>query len=744
MAKSLFFLIFGLLTLSWALHCPSPAQAQKPVSIAVIGPMSGKDAKSGQAMLDGVRLQVNRVNAQGGLQGRDIRLEIYDNKHDKALARKQARIIAKHTQCVAVIGHYYSSLSLEGGRIYRQAGIPAVTGSATAPAVTEGNDWYFRVISDNRLQGRLSALYLSGVLDLEPVSIVYEKDAYGRTLSRSFQSAALKLGLDIADVWGIDSLKDTVPQKLEEICTQLETNPRPQALYLALLDQEAAALIRQLRKRGLDIPILGGDSLGLGTFHKEVASHLQNPDTVGDYTHGIYATTYFIRDIANRKAQRFSRAFINEYGYEPDALSATNYDAAGILLKTLSQINLDRDTGRVRRRIRETLQGFNSPRTAYTGVTGSIYFDPQGNAVNPSPFGLYVRDTLVSAPVQLTPVLKPNRILDVQKRLASGDLLFFEDSLYYKTDVVYTGLDMNEILHIDQKNETFTADFYIWFRHTNPLDYNKIEFFNSDIQLSASHDPILDGTVDGMHYRAYRIKADFHEPFQFHNYPFDAQTLSIGLRHKERNRERLIFVADDIGMQRQEGSGLFQRLQEHGGFRGENKWNLRDILVYADIGIADSTLGNPRLFRGGSETGITYSRFNVVVEITRNAASYMVKNLVPLFFIFLLGYAMTFIFPEGPPFAARLNLGVILLLTTVSLSLMTANQLPNIGYLVTMDYLYFFVYFWLLLGILVTIGVRSAYLHGREALHGRLEWIIRILQPILLVMMCVYIVWKYV
>jgi hypothetical protein len=93
---------------------------------------------------------------------------------------------------------------------------------------------------------------------------------------------------------------------------------------------------------------------------------------------------------------------------------------------------------------------------------------------------------------------------------------------------------------------------------------------------------------------------------------------------------------------------------------------------------------------------------------------------------------MTFIFPEPPPFAARLNLGVILLLTTVSLSLMTSNQLPDIGYLVAMDYLYFFVYFWLLVGIVITIAVRSAFYTGRLVLMKRLELFVRIFQPFLL------------
>jgi len=729
-----FFLVF---------HPRSSARARPSVSMAVVGPMSGKDAKSGRAMVEGVRMRVREINARGGVQGREVKVRVYDNRHDKDLALEKARAIAEESECVAVVGHYYSSLSLVGGEIYEKHGIPAVTGSAAAPAVTEGNPWYFRVISDNRLQGKLSALYLSGVLNRSPVSIVYEDDAYGRTLMGSFRAAAGELGLEIEHVWRIDSLEDDVPRKLDAIGARLESGSRSRALYLASLDRESAALVHRVRKAGLDIPVLGGDSLGLGTFPREMGLYAGGPENAGDYTNGIYATTYFIRDIANRKAQRFSRDFVRLYGREPDALAATNYDAAGIVLKSLARVDLDAGIDGVRRQLRDALRSHSSPDRAYTGVTGHIYFDAQGNAFNPSPLGLYVRDTLVSAPVQLTPVLKPYKILDAEKQIREGNLLSFQNTLYYKTNVVYTGIDINEILHIDQKSKNFTADFYIWFRHKKPLDYSKIEFFNSDLQLNGSFDPMMEATVDGMSYRSYRIKTKFQESFQFHNYPFDSQTLSIRLRHKSLNRERLIFVADDIGMQRHRGSTLLKRIQEHSGFKGENKWKLEDMMAYADIGVADSTLGNPRLFHSGAETGITYSRFNVVTEIKRDATSYIFKNMVPLFFIFLLGYAMSFIFPEGPPFAARLNLGVILLLTTVSLRLMTANQLPNIGYLVAVDYVYFFVYFWLLLGILITIAVRRSNFHGHEELQFKLERSVRILQPVLLLLMLACIAWIY-
>jgi branched-chain amino acid transport system substrate-binding protein len=471
-----------------------------------------------------------------------------------------------------------------------------------------------------------------------------------------------------------------------------------------------------------------------------VASRIDESAEVSEYIDGIYTTTYFIRDVANKKAQKFYKDYVDQYGSKPDALAATSYDAAGVILRALGETHLDSELSVVRKTLRDVLQSYDSVQKSYHGVTGRIYFDAKGDAFNPSPFGYYERDNLVSAPIQLTPVHNPERIIDVQKRMQEDKLLSFRNTLYYKTDVVYTGLDINEITHIDQKDEEFKADFYIWFRHKTPLDFSQIEFFNSDLNLG-QEDTLRVTHVDGMSYRVYRVKTTFHEPFQFHQYPFDSQTLRIRLRHKAFDREHLIFVADDIGMQRHQGSNILRRLKEHSGFSGENKWILQDVLTYTDIVMADSTLGNPRLFRSDAETGITYSRFNVVTEIKRNAASYVFKNTIPLFFIFLLGYSMTFIFPEGPPFAARLNLGIILLLTTVSLNMITSDQLPNIGYLVTMDYVYYFTYFWLLLGILVTIAVRAAFFFDRNVLQRRLEIGIRILHPVLILLMLFGVAW---
>jgi ABC-type branched-subunit amino acid transport system substrate-binding protein len=161
-----------------------------------------------------------------------------------------------------VIGHYYSSISLEGGKIYKEYGIPAVTASATAPEVTEGNDWYFRVVPDTNLQGKFSALYIKNILEQEAVYIVFEQDAYGTTLQRSFERASRDSGLHIKNIRSVDSEIDDVDRIFDAITHELRLDPNSGALFVALQDYEAAKLVRSIRDAGIDLAIMGGDAKG--------------------------------------------------------------------------------------------------------------------------------------------------------------------------------------------------------------------------------------------------------------------------------------------------------------------------------------------------------------------------------------------------------------------------------------------------------------------------------------------------
>ena len=101
----------------------------EPIRIAFASSLSGPSASAGEESLVATQLAIDEVNAKGGVNGRPIELVPFDDASNPAVARANAQAIAD-SPCVAVLGHYLSSASLAAGPAYKDARIPALTGSA--------------------------------------------------------------------------------------------------------------------------------------------------------------------------------------------------------------------------------------------------------------------------------------------------------------------------------------------------------------------------------------------------------------------------------------------------------------------------------------------------------------------------------------------------------------------------------------------------------------------------------------
>jgi ABC-type branched-subunit amino acid transport system substrate-binding protein len=94
--------------------------------------LSGPLAHRGKEALDAVNLYFDEVNRQGGVRGHPLQVIPYDDADQPEIATAKAREVAA-SQALVVIGHLTSPASLAGGKIYREASIPAITAFATVP-----------------------------------------------------------------------------------------------------------------------------------------------------------------------------------------------------------------------------------------------------------------------------------------------------------------------------------------------------------------------------------------------------------------------------------------------------------------------------------------------------------------------------------------------------------------------------------------------------------------------------------
>ena len=111
-----------------------------------------------------IELVLDEVNAAGGVNGRRVELSVHDDANDPERAVALAQELADDSRTIAVIGHNTSACSIAAGQVYAETGLPAVSSAATSNSVTAGNPWYFRVIFDDRAQGRFVMAYVREAL----------------------------------------------------------------------------------------------------------------------------------------------------------------------------------------------------------------------------------------------------------------------------------------------------------------------------------------------------------------------------------------------------------------------------------------------------------------------------------------------------------------------------------------------------------------------------------------------------
>lgn len=723
-------------------------QNQDAIYLAIAGPTEGDNA-SGIEMVQGVQLYLDSVNAEGGVNGKKVKLLVFDDRNDPDVARQKAKEIVETTPALAVLGHLYSSTSTAGGEIYQQLGMPVISGSATANEVTQANDWYFRVIFNNRLQASFIANYAQKVLGHNRASIIYSDDSYGETLKTAFANTFTGLGGTINNQWAIDANAADFEQQQKQIVTDLlrSENDDPGIIFCATHNDDVVDLIVQMRRKELNYPLIGADSLGSVAFAQKFQKYAEEQALPGHFTDGIYAVSPIIFDVANQTAQQFRNDYIKQYEQLPGWTAATYYDAAAIAVEAIREANVtgnESDLTSERSSVRDALANIDTVEAGIEGVTGNLYFDRDGNVNESVYIGTFDQQKFISAFTQLQPVEDIGIYENLTEEINSGEILLVDGRYMHKTNIVYTGIDINEIRNLDEKTSSYLVDFYLWFRFQGDIAADNIEFTNYGTDRMDSGDkleldePIESEMIDDTTYRVYRVKADFKEKFHFNDYPFDRQKLAIRFRHTNLTRDSLIYVVDVVGMRDTVGQEVISNWQETAVFETISDWTVTAVNFFSDTLVNDSTLGNPRLFH--SDADLQYSRFNTVIDIKRNTVSFTIKNLLPL--LFFIGVSYLLLFLPLDYISVEAVSGTLLAIVFFHLSLL--EGLPEgIGYVVALDYGFYVIYSLIGLELLLVVIGHKPEIRDNKAATRRLILIGRIVFPTILLISAIALLSNY-
>lgn len=587
------------------------------IHIAFVGPMVGYGARAGKSMTRAIKLYIDTINQQGGVNGKKIVIDVFDDQNDPEQAKQKALEIADQNRAVAVIGHWYSSTSISAGEIYKRYAIPAITPGSTNINVTQDNEWYFRNIFNAKTSGKFIANYVKKVLRQNTVTLIHEDGAYGAYLAQVFEMEAKKLGMTVKYQWEFKVNDAHLPDTFQNIVEQLKTKTDAGVIFLAMQAIEGVQLVKLIKDANLKNTLISEASFSEETFVNGFQAFEKERANPGYYTNDIYVATPLIFDTANERALQFQESYQAKYQEKPDWAAAYAYDTVMVLTETLkkTQIHGKPETLKAdRQKLRDYLANLTHIEDAFKGITGFNYFDDNRNSQKPVVIGVYKNNNLISALTQLQTIRNINEISDLETALQNEQVLLIDDRYMYKTNVVYTGIDINKMSELDLKNLTYTLDFNLWFRFRGHFNPKNIKFFNA-VEPILLGEPQIE-TQGLMNYHVYHVKGSFRADFMSRRYAFNQHILGISFSHSDLNRNNLIYVTDVLGMGLNKKKSLLQRLQEHQVINPLLNWTIQKVWFFQDI-IETSSLGRFNSLNLPDNT-IKYSRFNMGIRIKKD------------------------------------------------------------------------------------------------------------------------------
>ena len=311
-----------------AIAMTTPAISAEPIKIGALYSLTGGMSSIDTPSLRGAQLAVKLINDKGGLlDGRMIELISVDAKTDqKAAAIGAKKLLSQGV--IAGIGHSDPAFVLPSAPLFQKKGIPFVTSGATLPTLPKMiGDCMFMVPFGDDDQSFAIADYSVKSLGVKNVAIWTDNSMdFTKTLSRFYKQRVEELGVNVV-------LEDFFMMGDKDFSAQIarlkNTSPKPDAIFISSIPNEAGLTTKQIRESGMTLPIVSGDG-----FDTELIVTVPGQKLAND----VYFSTHTYREDARPEVTAFINAYKKEYGVLPEnAFAPLGYDAVALIADAITR-----------------------------------------------------------------------------------------------------------------------------------------------------------------------------------------------------------------------------------------------------------------------------------------------------------------------------------------------------------------------------------------------------------------------
>ena len=353
-----------------AVGCAPPGQSANssgsgsgPIKIAVVDAQSGQNADLGQWEYRGAKLAVDQWNKAGGIDGRQITLDLFDDQGDPTVSASLASKI--HSEgYLAMIGTSESGDTVAMAPILASSGIPAITSGQSTQITALKNPFIFLNGPTSTTYDGTLEKYLVDTKHFTRIAMITNNGSYGVGERKNFAAALGSAGLSPTS----DQVVTTSQTDFSAALTAIRQS-NPQAVFIGSEEIEAGLIVKQARALGITVPFAGGAPQGTPTFISSAgAANVE----------GTIVSSPYLSNDTSAASKSFAAAYQAAYGVPAELHGAKAYDGTQIMLTALRNSHVA--TGKA---LADAIRALR-----YNGLLGDFRFDATGVGIFATKIGL--------------------------------------------------------------------------------------------------------------------------------------------------------------------------------------------------------------------------------------------------------------------------------------------------------------------------------------------------------------------
>src|SRR6516165_4891750 len=237
-----------------AVSAALPVSAQETVKLGLVAAMSGQSAKSGEAIVRGLSLAVDEINAKGGVLGKKVELLVRDDESNPAKGVIAARELVQREKVTALFGGLDTPVSLAIVPFANQSKVPFMGAWAAGTAITRNgaaDNYVFRVSAVDELVDVALVDYAAKKYAVKNPGMILINNPWGESNEKGLKAALEAKKVPYAGVEKFETNDvDVVPQ-----LTRLK-QAGADVLFLVANVAPSSQVVKSLDRMGWDVPIV--------------------------------------------------------------------------------------------------------------------------------------------------------------------------------------------------------------------------------------------------------------------------------------------------------------------------------------------------------------------------------------------------------------------------------------------------------------------------------------------------------